>query len=146
MAYSAKKRWTIMGSALALLLTGMALVIWLSRNHTDPVFVGLFRAALGLIVVGLGMRAFSYMDEVQRQAAQKRWFWGSLTGIAAMLPVVILLQTHKLWLDAAVQFILRHPATPPWYFTLGVLIPGMFQAVAALVLRLLDKLSQGSQS
>src|SRR4051812_48774786 len=92
MTYSAKKRWMMTGGALALALTGMALVIWLSRNHTDPVSVGLFRAVLALIVVGLAMRAYSYMDEVQRQTVQKCWFWGSLIGIAAMLPVVVFLQ------------------------------------------------------
>ena len=146
MAYSAKKYWTLAGSALALAVAGMALVFWLSRNHADPVFVGLFRIALALIVVGIGMRAFSYTDEVQRQTGQKRWFWGSLIGIAAMLPVVVLLQTHKLWLDAAVQFIFRHPATPLLFFNLGVLIPVMFQCVAVLVLNLLDKLSRGPQS
>ena len=147
MAYSAKKRWMMTGSALALALTGMALVIWLTRNHTDPVSVGLFRAVLALIVVGLGMRAYSYMDEVQRQTVQKCWFWGSLIGIAAMLPVVVFLQTHRPWLDAAVQFMpFLHPATPSGYFSLGVMIPVMFQAVSVLVLNLLDKLSPGSRS
>jgi hypothetical protein len=146
MAYSAKKRWMMTGSALALALAGMALVFWLTRNHTDAVSVGLFRAALALIVVGLGTRAFSYMDEVQRQKAQKRWFWGSMIGFAAMLPVVVSLQTHKLWLDASVQFIFHHPAMPPLYFSLGVVIPVMSQAVSVLVLRLLDKLSRGPQS
>ena len=124
----------------------MALVLWLTRNHTDPVSVGLFRGALALIVVGLAMRSYSYMDEVQRQTAQKRWFWGSLIGIAAMLPVVVFLQTHRPWLDAAVQFIFRHPAMPPLYFSLGVVLPVMFQVVSVLVLKLLDKLSRGSQS
>jgi hypothetical protein len=146
MAYSAKKRWIVSGSALALGLTGMALVTWLSRNHADPVSVGLFRATLALIVVGLGVRSYSYMDEVQRQAAQKRWFWSSMIGIAAMLPVVVFLQTHRPWLDAAVQFIFRQPAMPRLYFSLGVMIPVMFQVMAVLGLSLLDKLSRGSQS
>ena len=135
MTYSAKKRWTMTGSALALGLTGMALVIWLTRNHTDPISVGLFRVALALIVIGLATRAFFYMDEVQCQAAQKRWLWGSLIGFAAMLPVVVSLQTHRHWLDAAVQFIFHHPATPPFYFSLGVAIPVVFQGVSALVLK-----------
>src|SRR5579862_3639921 len=146
MAYSAKKRRVMTGSALALGLTGMALVIWLTRNHTDPISVGLFRVALALIVIGLATRSYSYMDEVQRQTAQKRWFWGSVIGFAAMLPVVVSLQTHKLWLDAAVQFIFRHPAMAPFYFSLGVMVPVMFQAVSVLILRLLDKLSRGSRS
>ena len=145
MAYSVKKRWVMTGSALALGLTGMTLVMWLAHNHTDPVSVGLFRATLGLIVVGLGMRSYSYMDEVQRQATQRRWFWGALAGIAAMLPVAVFLQTHQSWLDAAVQFIFRHPAKPSLYFSLGVAIPVMFQVVSALVLNLLDKLPRGSQ-
>jgi len=146
MAYSAKKRWATLGSALAVAFAGLAVVMWLTRNHTDPVSVGLFRVALGLIVVGLGMRSYSYLDEVQRQATQKRWLWGSLIGFAAMAPVVVSLQTHELWLDAAVQFIFRHPAMPRLYFNLGVLVPVMFQVVSVLVLRLLDKTSQGSRS
>jgi uncharacterized membrane-anchored protein len=147
MAYSAKKRWMMTGSALTLGLAGMALVIWLARNHTDPVSVGLFRVTLALIVGGLAVRAYSYMDEVQRQTAQKTWFWGSLIGFAAMLPVVVFLQTHQLWLEAAVQFMpFLHPAGPHSYFSLGVVIPLMFQAVSALILRLLEKLPRGSQS
>lgn len=145
MAYSTKKRWVLAGSALALGLTGMAAAMWLTHNHTDPVSVGLFRVAVGSIVVGLGMRSYVYMDEVQRQAIQRRFFWGFLIGIAAMMPLVVALQTHILWLDAAVQFIFHHPATPRLYFSLGVVVPVMFQVVSALGLNLLDKLSQGSQ-
>jgi hypothetical protein len=145
MAYSAKKRWVMTGGVLALGAAGMALLIWLNRNHTDPVSVGVFRVALGLIVVGLAMRSYSYMDEVQRQTAQKRWLWGSIIGFAAMLPVVVCLQTHQLWLDAAVQFIFRHPAMPSFYFSLGVAVPVVFQVVSALVLRLLDTPLRGSR-
>jgi hypothetical protein len=145
MAYSAKKYWTLGGAALALGVTGITLVLWLTRNHTDPVSVGLFRGAIGLAVIGLAMRATSYSDEVQRQARHKRWFWGSLIGFAAMLPVVISLQTHKAWLDAAVQFFFHHPGIPPLYFTLGVMVPVMFQAVSIVVLALLNKLSRGPQ-
>jgi hypothetical protein len=146
MAYSAKKLRTVRGSVLALGMAGFALVIWLTRNHIDPVSVGLFRVALALIVFGPGMRAVFYSDEVQRQTGQKRWFRGSMIGIAAMAPVVVFLQTHIPWLDAAVQFIFQHSATPPFYFSVGVAIPVVFQAVSALVLKLLDKLSQGPQS
>jgi hypothetical protein len=146
MAYSARKRWTTVGSALILTFAGLVTVAWLAHQHTDPVSIGVFRIVLALAVVGLGMRAVSYADEVQRQRAQKLWFWGSLIGIAAMLPVVVGLQTHKLWLDAAVQFIFRHPAMPRDYFSLGVMVPVMFQCLAVLVGRLLDKLSPGSQS
>lgn len=146
MAYSAKKRWTMTGGALVLAFVGCALVLWLNRDHADPASVGLFRVALGLIVVGLGMRAVFFADEVQRQMGQKRWFWGSLIGIAAMLPVVVALQMHGLWLNAAVQFIFQHPASPPLYFSLGVVIPVVFQAFSTIALRLLDKFSPGSQS
>lgn len=131
---------------MALGVAGMAVVIWLTRNHTDPVSVGLFRGAIGLTVAGAGMRSYSYLDEVQRQTAQKRWFWGSLIGIAAMLPAVVFLQTHGPWLDASVQFIFRHSAMPRLYFSLGIMLPVMFQLVSVLVLKLLDKLSRGSQS
>jgi hypothetical protein len=146
MAYSAKKLRTMTGGAMVLGVAGMALVFWLVRNHTDPVFVAPLRVALGLAVVGLGVRAVSYADEVQRQRAQKRWFWGSLIGIAAIMPVVVFLQTHKPWLDAAVQFIFRHPAMPRDYFSLGVMLPVMSQCVVVLVGSLLDKLSLGSRS
>jgi hypothetical protein len=146
MAYSAKKYWTLGGSALALWGAAFALLIWLHHNHTDPVSVGLFRVAVAWIVVGLAMRALSYRDEVQRQSEQKRWFQGSMIGIAAMAPLVVTLQTHTAWLDAAVQFILRHPATPTHSFNLGILIPVIFQVVSVLVLKLLDKLSKGPQS
>jgi hypothetical protein len=134
MAYSAKKRWTMTGSALALALAGSALLIWLRSNHANPVSLGLFRAALAVIVVGVGT------------AAQKQWFWGMVIGIAAVLPVVVYLQTNSSSLDAAVQFIFHRPAAPPLYFTLGVMLPVMFQVVSALVLRVADKLSQGPQS
>lgn len=146
MAYSAKKLRTMTGGAIALGVAGMALVLWLVRNHTDPVFVASLRVALGLTVVGLGLLGVSYADEVQRQRAQKLWFWGSLIGIAAIMPAVVFLQTHKLWLDTVAQFIFRHPAIPRDYFSLGVMLPVMFQCVVALILRLLDKLPQGSQS
>ena len=45
-----------------------------------------------------------------------------------------------------VQFSFRHPALPRDYFSLGVMLPVMSQCVVVLVLKLLDKLSQGSQS
>jgi hypothetical protein len=146
MAYSAKKYRTLASSVLALAVAGFALLIWLTRNHTDPVSVGLFRVVLAWIVIGFAMRSLSYRDEVQRQTGQKRWFWGSLIGFAAMLPLVVSLQTHKAWLDAAAQFIFHQPSTPSFYFTLGVMIPVIFQAVSVLVLKLLDKLSRGPQS
>jgi len=146
MAYSAKKYWMLSGSCLALGLAGMALVIWLARNHTEPVSVGLLRATLALIVIAVAMRAYSYLDEVQRQAAQKRWFLGSMIGIAGMLPVVVFLQTHQLWLDATVQFFFHNPAKPSFYFSLGVGIPVIFQCASLLVLKLIDKLSRDRQS
>ena len=146
MAYSAKKRRTMTGGAVALSIAGMALVLWLGSNHTDPAFVASLRVALGLTVVGLGVWAASYADEVQRQRAQKLWFWGCLIGIAAMMPVVVFLQTNRPWLDAAAQFIFRHPAMPRDYFSLGVMLPVMFQCLVVLVGRLLDKLSPGPQT
>jgi hypothetical protein len=146
MAYSAKKYRTVMGSMFALAAVGFAVIFWLARNHTDPISVGMFRVALALVVIGLAVLATSYRDELQRQAAQKRWFLGSMIGIAAMIPVVVSLQTHKIWLDAAVQLFFHHPAIGPLYFSLGVMTPVMFQAASVLVLRLLDKLSQGSRS
>ena len=146
MAYSVKKYRTLTYGALALALAGMALVFWLARNHIDPVSIGMFRAVLGLAVVGLCIRALSYRDEVQRQLQQKRWFFGSFIGFAAMMPVVVVLQTHRAWLDAAVQFIFRHPAMPVMYFNLGVMLIPTFQVVSVLVLKLLEKLSQGPQS
>ena len=146
MAYSAKKYWTLGASTLAVGLAGMALVFWLNRNHIDPVTVGMVRVALAFIIIGLAMRAVGYRDEVQRQASQKRWFQGSMIGLAAMVPMVVALQTHKLWLDAVVQFLFRHPGTPPLYLSLGVAIPVVFQSASVLLLRLFDKLSQGSQS
>jgi hypothetical protein len=146
MTYSAKKLRTMTGGAMALGIAGMALVFWLIRNHTDPVFVAPLRVALGLTVVGLGAWGISYSDEVQRQRSQKLWFWGYLIGIAAMMPAVVFLQTHRPWLDAAVQFIFRHPAMPRDYFSLGVMLPVMFQCVVVLIMRMLDKLSPASQS
>ena len=146
MAYSIKKRRMMIGGALALGVPGIALVFWLNQNHSDPVFVGVFRVALALIVIGLCVRSFFYLDEVQRQAAQKHWFFGSFFGIAAMLPVVVFLQTHKPWLDAFLQVVNRHPTIPLLYFNLGVVIPVMFQAVSVVVLGLLDKLSRSSRS
>jgi hypothetical protein len=146
MAYSAKKYWTLAGCALALAVAGIALVFWLNRNHADPVSVGILRVAIALVLCGICLRSISYRDEVQRQIGQKRWSWGSMIGIGAMTPVVVSLQTHKLWLDAAVRFIFHHPAMPSLYFSLGVLIPVMFQAASMLVLKLLDKLSRGPQS
>ncbi|MBA2589922.1 MAG: hypothetical protein H0U98_15010 [Alphaproteobacteria bacterium] len=144
MAYSAKKHRMLSGGAVALGLAGMAMVAWLTGNHADPGSLGLFRVVLALVVVGIGLRGYSYMDEVQRQAAQKRWFWGSLIGIAAMLPLVVFLQTHKPWLDTAVQFIFHQPAKPALYFNLRIGIPVMFQCASVLVMKLLDKLRQSS--
>ena len=146
MAYSAKKLKTLTRGSLALGVAGMALVFWLIRNHTDPIFVAPLRVALGLTVVGLGVWAVFYADEVQRQRAQKLWFWGGLIGIAAMMPIVVFLQTNRPWLDAAVLFVFRHPAMPRDYFSLGVMLPVMFQCVVILILRLRDKLSPGSPS
>ena len=146
MAYSARKYWTLSGGALALGLAGMTLVFWLHRNHTDPVSIGMLRGVLGLTVVGITMRAISYRDEVQRQLQQKRWFFGSFMGLAAMLPIVVSLQTHRAWLDAAVQFFFRHAPMPALYFSLGIMIPVMFQCVSVLILKLVEKLSQGPQS
>jgi len=146
MAYSAKRYRTVMGSIFALAVAGFAAIFWLARNHADPISVGMFRVALAVIIIGLAMLAVSYRDEVQRQTGQKRWFFGSMIGIAAMTPAVVSLQTHKVWLDTAVQFFFHHPATGPLYFSLGVMTPVMFQAASVLVLRLLDKLAQGPQS
>ena len=146
MTYSGKKRWAMTGSALAVGLVGIALALWLGHNHVDPVSVGIVRLAVGLTVVGLAIWGRSYADEVQRQTGQRRWFWGSLIGIAAMLPAVVFLQTHGPWLDATVLFLFRHSATPAFYFSLGVMIPVSFQAASTLVLNLLDKLSRGPQS
>ncbi len=145
MAYSAKKYWTLRGGALTLAAVGFALLVWLKHNHTDPVSLGLFRLILALIVVGLGMGGLSYTDEVQRQMGQKRWFWGSMIGIAAMLPLVVFLQTHQTSLDAAVQFIFHNTGLPTLYFSLGIMIPVIFQGVSTLLLRLRDKLSSSSQ-
>ncbi len=146
MAYSAKKYWTLGGGAIALGIVGLGLVFWLHHNHTDPASIGMLRVVLGLAVVGITMRAISYRDEVQRQSMQKRWFFGSFIGLAAMLPVVVGFQTHRAWLDATVQFFFRHPPMPGLYFSFGIMVPVMFQLVCVLVLRLVDRLSQGPQS
>jgi hypothetical protein len=146
MAYSAKKYRTLVGSMLALAVAGMTLVFWLAHNHANPVSVGMFRVALAVIVIGLALWACTYRDEVQRQTGQKRWFLGSMIGIAAMTPAVVALQTHPLWLDAVVQLIFHHTHIPRLYFSLGVALPVMFQVASVLILRLVDKLSRGSLS
>ena len=146
MAYSAKKRWLMQGGALVLGLGGVALVAMLKLNQTDPPVTTLLLMLVGLIACGMALRAYSYMDEVQRQADQIHWYWGAPIGTIAMLPVVIALGPNTARLDAAIQFFFHHPGIPRLYFGFGLLLPIAFQLVGYFALKLLGKLPRGSNT
>jgi hypothetical protein len=144
MAYSAKKRWLMEGGALALPFGGGALILMLKHSHFDPAVITLLFTLVSLAACGMGMWAYSYMDEVQRQTQQTRWFWGSIIGFTAMAPVALaLVSPSTAWLDTAIHFFFHRPGTPRLYFAFGVLLPLVFQ-VAGYALKLLGKLPRGS--
>ncbi len=146
MAYSAKRRRLMEGGALALVFGGGALILMLKRNQFGPAVTGLLSVLVGLVACGMALRAYSYMDEVQRRTQQTHWFWGSMIGFAAFLPVATALGPNTAWLDAAIQFFFHHPGTPRLYFGFGAVLPIVFQAVGYFALNLLGKLPRGSNA
>jgi hypothetical protein len=91
------------------------------------------------------MHAQRYRDEIQRQVAEKRFYWGFQIGLLASLPVLIaLMLPNTTWLDNLVQFASRHHAMPRIYFWAGFMLPVLFQVLGVLSLRLLAKLRSGA--
>jgi hypothetical protein len=78
MQYSRKGWWISKTALWAVMLAGIALVIGLrpERPMTGLLFVAVF-----VICVPLGMRAFFYSDEIERQTRMRCWYFGCKIGV-----------------------------------------------------------------
>ena len=91
-------------------------------EHALPPGVSWLKAgaltALAIAAVGLAFIADRYADEIMSHMHKTAWFWGSLLGTVAMLPLMICVDWHLVaiplwWLD--------RPADPQTSFVAGVL-------------------------
>jgi len=148
MAFSQKSYWNFRGGALALLVGGIGILILLKGHHyIDVALYMCLCGVIGVVASWMMLHAHRYRDEIQRQAAERRTYWGYQIGILASIPVLlVLMMPHTTWLDSLVQFVSRNHAMPRFYFWAGFMLPVLFQCLGVLSLRLLAKLRGGDQA
>ncbi len=148
MIYSPESYRRFRRGGYALLLGGVAILIALEKLHyIDRTLYAYLACVLALAASWLLLHAHRYRDEIQRQAAEKRTYWGYQLGILFSVPVLVgLMLPNTNWLDTLVQLVSRNHAVPRMYFWAGFMLPVLFQALGALFLRLLAKLRDGEQA
>jgi hypothetical protein len=146
MAYAPKSFQLARRTGYAAMFGGIAVLIALQKLHyIDRTLTMCLVCVLTLAASALLMHAQRYRDEIQRQVAEKRFYWGFQIGLLASLPVLIaLMLPNTTWLDNLVQFASRHHAMPRIYFWAGFMLPVLFQVLGVLSLRLLAKLRSGA--
>ena len=119
MIYSRKGLWIARGAIF------MLLVVWivLARSIRPPreilPWVG---ALLVLTVFALAIRAYFCLDEIQRTARMRAWYYGTALGIAVSFIAVICLRARPDLLGDFVDWMLGHRSPPPlFYFVAGVM-------------------------
>lgn len=148
MTYSQKSYRLFRGGGFALLFGGIIVLLTLQKlQYIDHTLYMCFGCVLALAAALLMLHAHRFRDEIQRQAAEKRTYWGYQIGLLASLPVLItLMLPNTPWLDSLVQFVSRNHAVPRLYFWAGFMLPVFFQALGVLSLRLLAKLRSGERA
>jgi hypothetical protein len=103
MRYSRASYWGLHAAGIGLLLLGMFLVE-LALPPGGAWLKACVLTVLAMSGVGLAFMADRHADEIMSQMHKTAWFWGSLLGTVALLPLMILVTWHLVavpvwWLD-----------------------------------------------
>jgi hypothetical protein len=136
MRYSRTGYWGLHAAGIGMLLLGMFLV-----EHALPPGASWLKAVvlavLAIAGVGLAIMADRYADEIMSHMHKTAWFWGSLLGTVAMLPLMICVDWHLVaiplrWLDRA--------ADPQTSFVAGVVSLFLVQGTGFLAVLVWQRL------
>src|SRR5437868_5066894 len=81
MTYSPRRRWLAVGAAL---LLPAILIVVVSLGHGTMMERGMAAIPVMIIVGALGFRALFFLDEIQKQARMREWYFGGVIGFIAV--------------------------------------------------------------
>ena len=142
MTYSRKGRLIFRGAMFAVVALWAAFVLLVHPSRSVVPYI----AGMVLIVcLGLAIRAFLYLDEIERARRMRISFYGAMLGIWVATFVVLFMTVNPSALEILAGMVHRQrPHLPMDYFVAGVMVPIIAQCGCALLISLVTRLKSGA--
>jgi hypothetical protein len=141
MQYSRKGFWISQAMAMGLVALLVACSFWTGPGGFLPYLSG----AVLLVSCALSIRAFFYLDEIQRAQQMQIWAHGSVMGILGVGLLIPFLQTQPALLDTLVDVLHHnHPHQPMNYFVASFILSCVAQVSGSAVVCLVMQLRRGA--
>jgi hypothetical protein len=142
MAYSRKGRLIFRGATFAVVAVWVAFV---SLFHPGRNVLPYIAGAVMIVCLVLAIRAFLYLDEIERARRMRACFYGAMLGVWATTFVLLFILLHPSALEMLADISPRHrPHLPLEYFVLGVLVTIIAQSVCSFAVSLAMRLKPGA--
>ena len=133
MTYSRKGLWMARG-AIFLLLVAWAWYARAIRPSRD--ILPWMGGAFVLAIYAMAFRAYFYLDEIQRMARMRAWYYGTALGMAASFIAIICLRARPDLLGGLIAWAFGHRSPPPlFYFAAGAMFTVLVQVAGNYLVR-----------
>ncbi|GAA0557060.1 hypothetical protein [Rhizomicrobium electricum] len=140
MRYSKAGFWGRQIAAMGVMALGLVVIV-LVPPHGPSIPKAIALSVLTVCCVGLTLTCYRNADEVIIHQHKTAWFWGSMTALGAIVPLVIAVTWHLFDINGLLPFV--HP-TPEEYFVNGVLSVLLLQLIGYAVFRFVGKFRNGA--
>jgi hypothetical protein len=141
MTYSRKGFWISQAMAMGLVAFLVVYSFWMGPGGFIPYLSG----AVLLVFCALSIRAFFYLDEIQRAQHMQIWAHGSVIGTLGVGLLIPFLQTQPALLDTLLDVLHHnHPHQPMNYFVAGFILLCVAQVSGSAVVYLVMQLRRGT--
>jgi hypothetical protein len=142
MAYSRKGRLIFRSASFAVVATWGAFVFLFHPSRSAVPYVA---SAVIIVCFALAIRAFLYLDEIQRAQRMRACFYGVMLGVWVATFVVLFMMLNPPALDMLADILHRHqPHLPLEYFVVGVMTPLITQTICSLAVSVAMRLKPGA--
>lgn len=136
MRYSRVGYWGSVIGGTALCLLGAAAIVEMSGGVSWT--KGAVLSVVGLVSAAIALSAYRYTDEVQARTQKAAWFWGSIVGTVATIPLMVTLGWK---LVTVPDWLLPERASHQLIFVEGMAFLWLVQGAAFLLVRSWQQLS-----
>jgi hypothetical protein len=138
MAYSRKGRLIFRGAMFAVAAVWVAFVLLFHPSRSAVPYIG---GAVLLLCGALAVRAFLYLDEIERARRVRITFYGAMLGVWMAVLFVLFIVVQPVLLDGLADILHNHRPHPPLeYFVVGVMVPLIGQIFCAVAVSLAMRL------
>jgi drug/metabolite transporter (DMT)-like permease len=145
MQYSRKGYWTLRGVWAAIVI-GFCAYVWVLRPSPDALRVVPY--VVGAVIIAgfaLGIRAYLYLDEIQRARRMHAFFYGAMLGAGCVGIILLSFIPQPSRLEALADILSHHqPHAPIEYFAIGIMATILAQIIGTQLMYLAMRLKSSA--